>query len=248
MSVLNFLSTLFKMFNLTAYYDDGVIQVRTLDEYYDDGRYFDISKYVNYDSIQVSKTLLYNKIDLLFEGNDTFALSQANNITGDEFGNERVDHNSEEIGSILAFDGNKTYSVKLPLEKLMHERMTNQANDTELTSIQWGWMADKDSSAIKGKPMFMYCNKVTSATQHRFSYVDGGTSVLKTQYIAPSNVRNMSDNDTQTINFGSEFNEFTGQTANTSLFDSYYKEYIKSIYNNNQDYLNLNVIYQSIYY
>lgn len=230
MSVMQFLSTLFKMFNLTAYYDNGIIQVKTFDEYYDDGRYFDISKFVDYDSIQVSKTLLYNKIDLVFDGNDTFALKQANNITGDEFGNERVDHNSEEIGSTLAFDGNKTYSVKLPLEKLMHERMTNQANETELTSIQWGWMADEDSSEIKGKPMFMYCNKVTSATQHRFSYVDGGTSVLKTQYIAPSNVRNMSDNDSQTVNFGSEFNEYTGQTANTSLFDTYYKEYIKAIY------------------
>lgn len=230
MSVMQFLSTLFKMFNLTAYYDNGIIQVKTFDEYYDDGRYFDISKFVDYESIQVSKTLLYNKIDLLFEGNDTFALKQANNITGDEFGNERVDHNSEEIGSILAFDGNKTYSVKLPLEKMMHERMTNQANDTEITSIQWGWMADEDSSEIKGKPMFMYCNKVISATEHRFSYVDGGTSVLKTQYIAPSNVRDMSDDDSQTVNFGSEFNEFTGQTANTSLFDTYYKEYIKAIY------------------
>ena len=230
MSIMKFLSTLFKMFNLTAYYDNGIIQVKTFDEYYDDGRYFDISKFVDYEAIQVSKTLLYNKIDLVFEGNDTFALKQANNITGDEFGNERVDHNSEEIGSTLAFDGNKTYSVKLPLEKLMHERMTNQANETGLTSIQWGWMANEDSSAIKGKAMFMYCNKVTSATQHRFSYVDGGTSVLKTQYIAPSNVRNMSDNDSQTVNFGSEFNEFTGQTANTSLFDTYYKEYIKAIY------------------
>ena len=231
MSVLNFLSTLFKMFNLTAYYENGIIQVRTLDEYYEAGRYFDISKYVDYESIQVSKTLLYNKIDLLFEGNDTFALSQANNITGDEFGNERVDHNSEEIGSILAFDGNKTYSVKLPLEKLMYERMTNQANDTELTDMQWGWMANEDSSAIKGKPVFMYCKKVENATEHRFSYIDGGTSVLKTRYIAPSNVLDLDDNDTQTINFGSEFNEYSGQTANTSLFDTYYKEYIKAIYN-----------------
>ncbi len=230
-SVMSFLNTLFKMFNLTAYYDNGIIKVRTLDEYYEEGRYFDISKYVDYDSVQVSKTLLYNKIDLVYEGQDTFALNQANAITGDEFGNERVDHNSEEIGSILAFDGNKSYSVKLPLEKLMYERMTDQANSNTLTSLQWGWMANEDSSSIKGKPVFMYCNKVVNATQHRFSYVDGGTSVMKTQYIAPSNVRNMSDNDTETTNFGSEFNEFTGETVNQSLFELYYKEYIKSIYN-----------------
>jgi len=231
MTVLSFLSTLFKMFNLTAYFDNGIIQVKTFDEYYEDGRYFDISKFVDYDSIQVSKTLLYNKIDLEFEGQDTFALKQANNITGDEFGNERVDHNSEEIGSILAFDGNKSYKVKLPLEKMMYERMTNQANDSELTDIQHGWMVNEDSSAIKGKPMFMYCNKIENATEHRFSYIDGGTSVLKTRYIMPSNVRNSDDNDSQTINFGSEFSEFSGETANTSLFDSYYKEYIKAIYN-----------------
>tara|TARA_B110000211_G_C14075247_1_gene551753 strand:- start:125 stop:2659 length:2535 start_codon:yes stop_codon:yes gene_type:complete len=231
MTVMKFLTTLFKMFNLTAYYDNGIIQVKTLDNYYAAGRYFDISKFVDYNEIQVSKTLLYNKIDLLFEGQDTFALKQANAITGDEFGNERVDHKSEEIGSILAFDGNEKYEVKLPLEKLMYERMTNQNNDTELTSIQWGWMVNDDSSAIKGKPTFMYCNKVVSATEHRFSYTDGGTSVMKTQYIAPSNVRNMTDNTSGTINFGSEFNEFTGQTVDNSLFELYYKEYIKSIYN-----------------
>jgi hypothetical protein len=91
-------------------------------------------------------------------------------------------------------------------------------------------MAGEDSSSIKGKPVFMYCNKVVGATQHRFSYIDGGTSVMKTQYIAPSNVRDMSDNDTETTNFGSEFNEFTGETVNNSLFELYYKEYIKSIY------------------
>ena len=242
MGIMKFLSTLFKMFNLTAYFEDGIIRVRTLDEFYDDGKYFDISKYVDYEKINVSKTLLYNKIDLIYEGQDTFALNQANAITGDQFGNERVDHNSEEIGSQLAFDGNSKYEVKLPLEKMMFERMTNQANDSEVTDIQWGWMVNKDSSAIKGKPLFFYANKVTGAEQHKFSYIDGGTSVTKTQLIVPSSQIDINDDDSQTNNWGSEYNEYSGQTVNNSLFETYYKNYISDIYDEQSRLFDFNAI------
>ena len=242
MKILDFLTTLFKMFNLTAYFRDGQIVVRELDAYYADGRYFDISEYVDYDKMNVNKTLLYNKIDFLYEGQDTFALSNANNITGDEFGNERVDHRSNEIGSNLAFDGNKTYSVKLPLEKMMFEKMTDQDDETVLTSIQWGWMANEDSSSIKGKPVMFYPNKVTGVESHRFSYQDGSSSILKTTAILPSNQVDITDNDTQSTNFGSEYNEYNGETNEVSLYQSYYRNYVNAIYNEQSRLFNMNAI------
>ncbi len=234
MSIVGFLDTLFKMFNLTAYFRNGEIVVQTLDEFYDNGRYFDISNYVDVSSTEVSKVLLYNEIDFLYKGQETFALVQSNNITNDEFGNERVDHNSTAIDSPLAFDGNKNYKVELPLEKMMFETMTDQADDEVITDIQWGWMASKDQTKMKGKPMFMYLDKKNSGTQVRFSYTDGGSSVLKTQYILPTNVINMdslSTDGNQTLNWGSEYNEHNGEVINNSLFDTYYKRYITDIYN-----------------
>lgn len=234
MTIVGFLDTLFKMFNLTAYFRNGEIVVQTLNEFYDTGKYYDISEYVDVATSEVSKVLLYNEIDFLYKGQSTFALIQSNNITNDEFGNERVDHNSAAIDSPLAFDGNKNYKVELGLEKMMYETMTDQADEDVVTDIQWGWMASKDQTKIKGKPMFMYLDKQTSSTQIRYSYIDGGTSVLKTQYIVPTNVINIDSVTTdgnQTLNWGSEYNEHNGSIVNNSLFDTYYKRYITDVYN-----------------
>jgi len=244
MGVMEFLSSLFKLWNLTAYYDADTeeIVVQTLDDYYANGKYYDISEYVDYDKINVGKTSLFNKIDLTFEGYKTFGLVAANNITGDEFGNERVDHNSEAVSSPLAFDGNQKYEIKLPYEKMMYERMTDQADETVITDIQWGWMANEDQSPIKGKPLLFYPNRITSGTQIRFSQVDGGASVLKTTYIVPSNILDLTDNDSQTLNWGSEYNEYSGDTANTSLFESYYKNYIQRIYHEQSRLITINCV------
>ena len=229
MTIINFLDTLFKMFNLTAYFEHntGDIVVKTLDDFYNDGKYYDISTYVDAKESEVSKVLLYNEINFLYDGDKTFAKVNSDNLTNDEFGNERVDHNSTAIDSPLAFDGNKNYDVKLPLEKMMYERMTDQADEDVITDIQWGWMANDNQSAIKGKPLFLYVEKITAADEIRFSYTDGGTSVLKTSYIIPKNTLGVSG---QSLNWGSEFDEYTYDVNNKSLFDTYYKQYIGDVY------------------
>lgn len=233
MTIIKFLDTLFKMFNLTAYYRDGVIIVKTLDDYYNTGKDYDISKYVDFNNSEVSKALLYDQINFTFEGNSTFAIKNSNDITNDEFGNEKVDHRSTAIDSPLAFDGAKKYDVRLPLEKMMYERMTDQDDEDVLTDVQWGWMANQDQRSIKGKPLFTYLDKVQNGTEIRFSYTDGGTSVLKTNYIIPINTRVYDDGGTQqsqSSNWGSEFNEYTGEELTASLFETYYKSYIQDIY------------------
>jgi len=232
MKITTFLNTIFKMFNLTAYFEPltDEIVVNTMDEFYAEGTSFDLSEYIDFGKQETQKALLYNKIDFEYKGNETFAVVAANNITGDEFGNERADHNSSAIDSPLAFDGNKDYKVELPLEKMMFERMTDQDDETIVTDVQWGWMANESANPIKGKPVFMYTSKLSGATQIKFSLVDGGSSVNKTQYIVPSNTLEVDDETTQSLHWGSEFSEYTGQEAANSLFETYYKNYISDIY------------------
>ena len=233
MKITTFLNTLFKMFNLTAFFEPltDEIVVDTMDEFYAAGSSFDLSKFIDFSKQETQKALLYNKIDFEYKGNKTFAVEAANAITNDEFGNERVDHKSSAIDSPLAFDGNKDYKVELPLEKMMFERQTDQDDETVLTDVQWGWMANENAQAMKGKPVFMYCEKLFNATQIKFSLVDGGSSVNKTQYICPSNTLTIDDETTQSLSWGSEFSEYTGLEAANSLFSTYYKNYISDIYN-----------------
>ena len=68
---------------------------------------------------------------------------------------------------------------------MMFERMTDQADETVVTNVQWGWMSNDNAQPIKGQPLFFYAKKLFSSTQIKFSLVDGGSSVNKTQYILP---------------------------------------------------------------
>ena len=233
MKITEFLQTLFKMFNLTAYfeYTSDEIHVDTMDSFYEDGGVFDISDMIDYKKSETQKALLYNEIKFEYKGDKTFAKRASDDITNDDFGDEVVDHNSTAVDSPLAFDGNKDYKVKLPLEKMMYERMTDQADETVVTDIQWGWMANDNAQPIKGQPMFFYAEKLSGATQIKFSLVDGGSSVNKTQYIVPSNCLDLLDSTTQSLHWGSEFNEYDGVELTESLFKTYYQKYISDIYN-----------------
>jgi hypothetical protein len=62
MKVIDFVSGLFKMFNLVAYIENGLIVCKTLDSYYTAGNTYDISKYVEVDSSEVNVALPYREV------------------------------------------------------------------------------------------------------------------------------------------------------------------------------------------
>ena len=75
MKVLDFLSGLWKVFNLTAYVqDNGIIKVQKLDDFYSDGVEYDITKYIDVNSSSVNVAFLaffklpkfFNTIDAVF--------------------------------------------------------------------------------------------------------------------------------------------------------------------------------------
>ena len=224
MKVIDFLTSIFKMFNLTAFYDGETIKVRTLDKFYDEGTSHDVSQYIHADKHTVDKANIYSKIDFEYQEASTFAIVNSNEITNDEFGNERLNNSSTSISNPLAFDGG-TYTVKLGFEHVMYERMTDQEDDTD-TTVQWGWMASKDQNPILGKPLVFYCRKQDTDT----IYTTGGDDL--DQYIRPANTLTTTSNTKlQTIHFGEETDEYFAEINSNSLFNNYYFNYIVPIYN-----------------
>lgn len=228
MKVIDFLTSIFKMFNLTAFYDGETIKVRTLDKFYDEGTSHDVSQYIHADKHTVDKANIYSKIDFEYQQASTFAIVNSNEITNDEFGNERLSNRSNSISNPLAFDGG-TYSVKLGFEHLMYERMTDQNDDTDRTTVQWGWMVSKDENPILGKPLVFYCRKQDTSNYVIFNTNNDDFD----QYIRPANTLTTSaSTNLQSIHFGEEGDEFFVDNINTeSLFNNYYFNYIVPIYN-----------------
>ena len=240
--VIDFLTSLFKTFNLVAYYENDIVNVKTLVDYYDNGQSIDLTEYVDNNVANLNRTNLYSTINFEFEKPSTFAVLNSNEITSDEFGNEKMNNLNQdpEIFSTLAFDGG-TYNVKNKFEKIMYERMTNQTGGAN-TNVGWGWLVNKDQDSVLTKPILFYGIKQqlssapsgNSPSQILFDNSDTTYTNLS-QYIRASNTRSyysgLSFVEAQSINFGSEFDEFHQVENTTSLFKTYYEEYVQDIYN-----------------
>ena len=161
---IDFLTGLFKMFNLTAYYIDDVadadfekIYVDTLDNFYADainnpssGSY-DISSMMNISNTNVDAPVSYTGIDFNYEEPSTLLAINHKEQFNDIFGDERT--------RISGIDEGEIYSVDTPFEHMKFERIID-ANKTGtspytstitddypapyITDILWGYSADGD--------------------------------------------------------------------------------------------------------
>ena len=232
MKVMDFLSNIFKMFNLTSYVlVDGKIYVEKLDEFYADGLGYDITKYVDRNSTDIDRAIPYKKISLEFPEPKTFFAQKTNEINGGTgYGNLLYDGGEK-------LDGGD-YTVKINFEKVVYERMSNVANNA-LTDIGWGWFVDyKGSSAdditkvssIVEKPLLFF-NVSENSSGTPISWTSGTHSQITT-YNRPANIN---ADQSQSLNFGSEIDEYnrSGNSViinNNSLFENFYKTYITQVF------------------
>ena len=232
MKVLDFMTNIFKLFNLTAYVlPDGKIYVETLDDFYADGSPFDITKYVDRNNNDIDRAIPYKKISLEFPEPKTFFAQKTNEINGGTgYGNLTYDGGEK-------FDGGD-YTVKTDFEKVVYERMTNINTDT-ITNIGWGWFVDYKGSSLEDiekvssiveKPLLFF-NVSESAGGTPISWKSGTHSEITT-YNRPANIN---ADQSQTLNFGTELDEYNRSGASAivnsnSLFENFYKTYITQVF------------------
>ena len=255
MKTLDFLTSLFKMFNLTAYKvpeNDispfaGQIRVRPLDSFYLSGNEIDVTEYVDTSKMTVNRNNLFSSVEYEFAKHSTLASIKQNQKTADVFGSELMNNLNGSINAPIAFDGGK-YKVRANFEKVMYERMTDQSNETYVLDIQWGWMVSKDENPILGKPLLFYpiwenlagtvdegggavALDFDSSIYDKNGDIVTSTHASVTRYVRPSN--SLAGN-LNSLNFGSEFDEWYvwegAGTNENSLFQRHHKNYLLSIY------------------
>jgi hypothetical protein len=231
MKVIDFLSGLFKMFNLTAFVNNsGTIVVKTLDSYYSGGTTYDITEYVDIDSSQVNVALPFKEIQFGYKDTDSFFAAIHNQLFNKEWGTS--DYNNNE-----ALDGG-LYKVELPFGHMKFERLVD-IHDSSSTTTQWGWSADDNQDSYIGKPVLFY-PVYTSVGSKTVSFVTiinaDGTFHTDTEITGsinmPSNsVAFASGTSTANINFFNELNEYTGDdTFIGTLFQNFYSTYIGQVF------------------
>jgi hypothetical protein len=217
--VLDYLTGLFKMFNLTAFFQtDGKIMVQTLDSYYAGGNNYDISEYIDISESSVDFAPPYQEIAFRNVEQKTFLAVNFEEINNETFGDLE---NSTTVSGINQTDRGSKYVIQTPFEKMLFERLTD-------TTIQYGYSVDKDQQPINPDPL-LFVNVPTTSSNNPISFIDGASSGQAnsiTSYNRPSNSSTLN-----TINFNSEIDEFTLEVKSNSLFQNNYFNYISGVFN-----------------
>jgi len=223
LKIIDFLTGIFKMFNLTSYIDNDTdeVIVKTLDDFYDDGVSYDITEFVDRDKSSVNVALPFKEIT--FEHGDTKTLLAAKHS---QLFNKTWAKTEYTSGENL--DG-KIYKVKTPFSQLKYERLID-TNTSALTTVQYGFFVDDNQAPYYGKPLLFYpiLQNTTS-----ISFLDTTSSHLEvTQYNIPSNSVALSSSTSKyNINFNNEINEYSlDNTFTNTLFEAYHKDYISDVF------------------
>ena len=215
MKVLDFITGLFKMFNLVAYTkrDSDTIYVQTFDDYMTLGTSRDITRYVNIAESTIDRPVPYNQVNFKYSSPVTQTslryLNQFSQVFGD------LNYSAPE-----KYDG-QAFNQEVPFERSVLINQQTSAGVTTGNII--GWWVDDAGKTTLGKP-YIFFNRVVDSSSNTI------TSLNLTAYNAPSNV---SSDENHTLNFGAEYDEFNGDVNTNSLFSRFYQQYIVQTFNQN---------------
>ena len=226
MGVLDFLTGLFKMFNLTAYFIDdrgdtqnyGKIYVDTLDNYYADavnnklGGLIDIDRYLDSSQHTVNSILPFTDINFKYSENDTILMEHHfehfNKVFGDAEFNVREatrDISTNEI----TLDRGRKYDIDIPFAHFKYERIIDTGAASTVTDIQWGYCAGGDFKAdtsvnpkignygnVLTEPLIFYAIQESSSSTPIAFINSSSSSEQINQYFRPSNANESGDAST----------------------------------------------------
>ena len=243
MKIIDFLTGLFKMFNLTAYVDDvGTIVVRTLDSYYAAStNVYNIDKYLDTTKSTTDVALPFNKVTFTYKGLKTFLAQQFNQLFNTNWG-----------GLTYTLDGDifdapsEAYKIELPFEHMQFERLYDAGTTPQAaTDVQWGYSVNENQQSYKGEPLLFYAHPIPYDANNTSVRIrnpfDGSIDDIQSYYI-PSNSLEIDPTLSKVnIHFQAEFNEYLANepsgTTNPAaqftdtLFETEYKTYIQEVFN-----------------
>ena len=227
--IIDFLTGLFKTFNLTAFSEDGVIVVKPLDEFYQNPNTYDITEFIDVETSKVDVALPYNEVLFRFKDTKTFLAQKFGELNNRNWGEIRYNAGSTDLAGSL-------YKVEAPFGHMLFERL-NDAGTGVQKNIQWGYSVDKSQNAYIGSPLLFYPINVNTGCISFIDAVDADN--VATSHLLITNVNLpfnspalLASSNASQLNFNRETSEWTLDTTfSDDLFTDYYSSYIHDIFN-----------------
>lgn len=239
--IIDFLSGLFNMFNLTAYVENDIIVVRTLDSYYADSTtVYNIDKYIDTTKSTIDVALPFKQINFSYKGLGSFLAKQFEQLTNSGWGS---------LGFTL--DGNiydatsESYKVEVPFEHFQYERLYDfGTSPRDATDVQWGYSVNETQQPYIGLPLLFYPIYISNGTSIRIRNTISDAILDIDDYFIPSNsLKLLPSTSKVNIHFQNEFNEYLANEPDSivagnnalgftnTLFETEYKTYIQDVFN-----------------
>lgn len=220
MKISDFVSGIFKMFNLTCYATSiDNFQVEPLDDWYSKGAVIDITEHVDTDEITIERHKLYKEISFDYEKSESYINEKYFNETTNatrEFGNVKE--------SFANYDGGD-YKVDVPFENIYFTKeITSTVNEPPKAYLL---NEDTATESYDNKPILLYLDSYQSTS---FYFDDGSSEVLITEYRPLCN-QTTYNNAVYSNHFSTEPSAFNGVTINNSLYSKYYAGYLQNLFN-----------------
>ncbi len=234
MKIQEFLGGLFKMFNLTVYYDNDMYHIMTLDSWYAAGIPIDITKYVDKINITINRPDLPKTIDFKYIPSDSHLNRVHFNLFGEEYG---------DLSTSFDFDGGKLEN-QFPFENLMFERMmdiesTHHATP-HITDVHVARMIDEEFKPVDSHPLIFF-NKLYTGATDTFGLIESASVTTEIDTYNNVNQEDKLVNITRSLNSGAEISTWILSEQTHSLYTDYWLDYITDLYNSRRRLFNFKV-------
>lgn len=255
MRVVDFLTGLFKIFNLTAYYIEDVsdsdyqkIYVDTLDNFYADAvnnkltQTINLDKYVDISQHQIDSIIPFTDIDFKYTETKTVINEHHKELYKKYYGNASYNIReklSDATTGEYNIDRVSKYEIKTAFSHLKYERLLDGKLGEGVTDIQWGYSAggefstETSTSPQKGdyesmliKPLLFYGVRETSISTP-IAWYNGSTTDSLTDYYRPSNT-NETGTESTPASFTLNFETEIDEFTNRLNPNSLYENFYKS--------------------
>ena len=224
--VIDFLTALFKMFNLIAVADGDDIYVQDLQSWYAEGQIYDITQFVENKKEVVSRGDIFKQINFNFERSEQILADefrQSNNQTYGDLDFILSDANGNPLQDI---DGT-TLEIKTIFENPIFERLFDLDDNSE-TPIQYGLYTNRQIQPIVGKPFLFYANSVDISTKP-IGFLDESTETeIDTNVLMPFHSQLISNSFN--LNFNAQISEYTSEAMLDTIYQRFFSDYIGDMF------------------
>lgn len=214
--VADFFAGILKQFNLTCVgISQNVFEVFPLEEWYNQGTSIDVTKFIDVESIDISRVPLFRNIAFKYQQSESFANRNYFRISNSEYG---------DTNNVFNYDGGN-FTIEAPFENLLFVRSVGSLGQEAIL----GYFLNENYQSYIPKPTLLYLYGSSDTLTTNIKYYNGvGYNNISSYALFGQDLE--VNNTNYSLNFGADNSIILNETIQNGLFATYYFNYLSNLY------------------